>query len=242
MASVLSNLRCFRSLSSDVCDDIASQAKQQDLPAGSTIINESDREIDCFVVLDGRLAVSKSSLGGHELTVDLLYTGDFFGLGMALGWEVSPVRISAQVKSSIIWIPRDLIAVSFRTNFRFAQELLRDVFNRLDRSYESSKSLAHDNAISKVAHSLLVLAQQFEQSNCGCGYLSVCMTREQIADFIGCARETVTRVVQDLSKDKIVDLSTRGKIKIIDINALRLMSGWDIEFSRNADPKLNLNN
>lgn len=232
MRSKISNLRCFRSLPDNALDQIASRARLQELLPGTILINELDRGMECFIVLDGRLAVSKTSTAGNDLTVDLLYSGDFFGLGMALAWEASPVMISAQVKSRIVWISKFVITELVELYPHFAQDLLGDVFRRLERSYDASKSLAHDNSLSKVAHSLLVLAERFQESDCGCGYLSVCMTREQLSHYIGCARETVTRVIQDLSRRKIIDLSSRGRIKILDLNALKQCCGLGNGFNQ----------
>lgn len=48
------------------------------------------------------------------------------------------------------------------------------------------------------------------------------MTHEQIARYIGSAREVVSRMLKYFSQEGIVELG-RGSIKILDKNKLRLL-------------------
>lgn len=53
--------------------------------------------------------------------------------------------------------------------------------------------------------------------------LDVYLTHEVLGNIIGCSRVTVTRVLNELKSDGIIDTSNR-KIKILDIEALKALS------------------
>ena len=54
------------------------------------------------------------------------------------------------------------------------------------------------------------------------------MTREQLADCIGCATETVVRVTKAMERDKLLDLSKRGRISVLDSQGLRELAGAEL--------------
>jgi CRP/FNR family nitrogen fixation transcriptional regulator len=99
----------------------------------------------------------------------------------------------------------------FRVNF-FAHAM-----KNLARAQEHSLSLGRRNAVEKVAAFLIELFEKAPDAK----VITLAMTRQDIADYLGLTMETVSRTLSQLERDAFIELTTARQIRMKDRAALR---------------------
>jgi CRP/FNR family nitrogen fixation transcriptional regulator len=98
----------------------------------------------------------------------------------------------------------------FRVNF-FAHAM-----KNLARAQEHSLSLGRRNAVEKVAAFLIELFEKAPDAK----VITLAMTRQDIADYLGLTMETVSRTLSQLERDAFIELTTARQIRMKDRAAL----------------------
>ena len=152
-----------------------------------------------YIVLNGRIRISKFIPGVGEEALAVLDRGDFFG-EMSLFDEaprsasvkgLSQVRILALARNDFL----RLLARSPDLALSVIQELTR----RLRQVDEQASSLSFQRVKERTMGLLIRLAR--EEPNQGGRRKTQVLTHQQIADMIGTSRETVTRAIKGLKAD-----------------------------------------
>ena len=97
------------------------------------------------------------------------------------------------------------------------RELYRMAAHELAAAQQQFVLLGRKTASERLASFLLLLAERSELSNgTGAGMVRLPMSRSDIADYLGLTKETVSRVMSALKRDRIIRLETLEIIQILD--------------------------
>lgn len=214
----LESLPPFSDLGPDMLSAISSVSMVQTVKNYETIVHEGQERRTGFLVMDGRVAVYKTSTGGKELIVELLGPSDLFGLLAILEHAPFPFSARAHGLSRILLIPREVILFITDNFTEVSRELFQRVLERLRKAHDLSRALAHDKVEVRVASALLALRGTFAQQNDKVFELE--MTRQELGELTGTSPETVSRILNRMESDGIVDLSQAGKVLILGENEL----------------------
>lgn len=219
---VLRRVAPFDALSENVLLGIVKGCEIENVKGNTMIAFEGDNRNRGFVVVEGRVALVKSSATGKELIVELLAPGDPFSFFTILDSQQHANTVKAQVDSAILWVPKSKIMLALDSCPEAARILIRDVFERLRKAHDFSRALAHDLVEVRVASALSVLVPRFcspEESENGRSYV-INMTRQELAEMIGSTSETVIRATKAMERDGLLDLRVSGTIRILDREGL----------------------
>jgi CRP/FNR family nitrogen fixation transcriptional regulator len=101
------------------------------------------------------------------------------------------------------------------------ESLSRQLFSyatrSLARAQEHSLLLGRRSAVEKVAAFLIEWAEYAPESK----VISLAMTRQDIADYLGLSMETVSRTLSQLERDALIELPTARQIRMKNLIALR---------------------
>ena len=116
-------------------------------------------------------------------------------------------------------MPRESVKELFNKFPVFSSEVIEDAFSRLRGAHNVSRALAHDSVEIRVATALLALTPEiaidssdFEEE--------IIMTRQELADSVGSTLETAVRVTKNMERDGLIDVSQRGKIRVLKRDSL----------------------
>ncbi len=198
----ISSLRAipmFSGVSTEALESIASLLIERSFPKHKTIVEEGAPGDYMYIIVEGRVKVTKLSGDGREKILELLDVGDFFG-EMSLFDEaprsasvkgLSQVRILALARNDFL----GLLARSPDLALSVIQELTR----RLRQVDEQASSLSFQRVKERTVGLLVRLAR--EEPGQGARRKTPVLTHQQIADMIGTSRETVTRAIKGLKAD-----------------------------------------
>jgi CRP-like cAMP-binding protein len=219
----LSSHPYFSKIQSEKLNQLVEYSKVTSIKAGEYIISEGDRQsIYGYIVIDGTIAVTKSSSNGKELIVELLQAGDIFGLFVALAQDKVPSQLSTKglEKSLLMWIPLDQFTSLFSSNCSLLNTAVSHLLTSLQASYCLARGLAHDKVHVRIATILISLAIKHTRHSDGEACYVINLTRQQLADLTGTTQETAIRVTRAMEKSGIIDIRLPGIIRVKNLKLL----------------------
>ena len=123
--------------------------------------------------------------------------------------------------AQICTIPSETIFSFIGTNPSFSAAIIQMLCIEINRLTGSLTDLAQKSVRERLAGVILMLKDTFnvDENN----YIKISLTREELANLVGTATETIIRLLSEFNKDNIIELRGR-KIKILNIQSLVRMT------------------
>lgn len=177
-----------------------------------------------YWVLSGVALRCVNKSDGRRQVVDLLLPGDFFGL--STGNEYDYAVESAASGTVIAAYPRKQVEIQADANPQLARELRQITFDRLSRLQEQLLILGHVTAQGKVGAFLVAMANRLSSGHSD--YVTLPISRYDIADYLAISVETVSRALSDLKQRGLIRFTGTRIIQIIDRRALEDGEHYDV--------------
>ena len=198
---------------------LASRGRVRRFNAGTTIFHEGDPGDSIYVVVDGRIRMSRLSGSGTEATLALIGPGDCTGeLSLFDGRPRSATATAMQATRTFVVSRDDFVGwVQERPGASLA--LLETLSLRLRRTNEIVTDLVFLDLPHRLAKHLLTLAAAHSDGpNARRPRLQV--TQAELASMLGVSRESVNKQLNQFARDGWITIS-RGAVILDDAEALR---------------------
>lgn len=214
----------FSTLPSYELEALVGECRLTNFGLGEYITSEGDDELSGFMVMAGRVAMTKTSLSGKELVVELVGPGDIFGLFLAL--QRPPALLSARAQSAVkvVLIPFRTLMVVLNDHPDIYKEMVAQLLLSLHSSYRIARGLAHDRVETRIAAILSSMALKFPEAEVRNESCIIDITRQQLADLTGTSTETAIRITRELQRQGMIGMKHPGRIEILDFKALHLLA------------------
>lgn len=160
------------------------------------------------LVVKGRIRSARRADGGRELTLESFREGDLAVDGL-LEQPGLPTEWLASETSLLLFIPREDFLAQVRTIPEAALALARDLERRLGRSKTLASGLVLADVETRLYRALVDLARgEGEQTPEGT-VIARSPTQQELGNGIGACRETVSRIIAELSRQGMVALRGR---------------------------------
>jgi CRP/FNR family transcriptional regulator len=175
--------------------------------AGDLLFSEKQNSTGVFLVREGMVRLSMNSSGGKRLSLRVARAGEALGLGSAL--FSSKCETTAETLS-----PAKIIHISGAEFIEFLgrqPEVYRLVTEEISLQYAMACDQLRTVGLSssapeKLARLLLDLSENGQPTENGTSFRFI-LTHEQIGEFIGASRETVTRTLGSFKLRRLVDFN-----------------------------------
>ena len=178
----------FQSVPDRVLRRLSAAAHSREYAQGETICRPGDPARHLWILLSGRVGISRCTWKGARVGLELMLPGDAFGLPAVLSGAY-PNEIEATRDSVVAALPKpDVMAAIER-----CPELARDIllaFGKRMQFMESQLVLSREDAERRVIAALLYLCDRFGEK--------LPVTRAELGEMAGTTTETSIRVVQRL--------------------------------------------
>ncbi len=198
--SLLKFIPIFSELSENDFQKIARASSKQLYRKDNMILIEEEIGSTMFIILNGRVKISRISEDGREVILSILSEGDFFGEMSILDGETRSANVVTLEDSEILVIRREDFLQMLRDFPQIAINLLKELAHRLRRSDSQIKSLSLQNATGKVASTLLRIADDSGKIHLGQVEIPKLPPQQDLANMAGTSRETISRVIKSLSE------------------------------------------
>lgn len=211
--------RCFlcRHCLTEWKELVALKKKTNLFKKGRKIFNEGEPVEGIFFVNEGAVKVSKNWGEEKELILRFAKTGDVLGHRGFGGDLHYPISATALEDTKVCFIDNVFLTVSLTANANLTYEFMQLYAAELQRAERRMRDLAHMDVKGRIALALLDIHRVFGTGPDG--FMTVPITRQDIASYAGTTYETVFKFFTELTGKDV--LATAGKsIKINDRKAL----------------------
>jgi CRP/FNR family cyclic AMP-dependent transcriptional regulator len=191
-------------LGEKVVRDLASMGVIRRYPARAVLVTEGDLSDAMYVVVEGRVRVHSTNDDGRSVAYGDLGPGECFG-ELAMDGNPRAASVTTLQPTACAVVAgrhvREVIAASPEVGTFLMGMLIRKVRALTLRV----KSLSLDDAYSRL---VAFLADHVTLHD-GVGVLEQPLTHQAIADYVGCSREMVTRLLGDLTTGGYIEMRDR---------------------------------
>ncbi|MBT3209162.1 MAG: Crp/Fnr family transcriptional regulator [Bacteroidetes bacterium] len=208
----------FKNLTNDEFDIVTYKKSCSIYKKGKIIFRENYRTNGCYCVHSGVVKMYKSGVDGKEQIIRFAQKGDIIGFRSLLCNEVACTTAKIIEDATLCFIPAPTIFSLLKSNSAFSIELMKFSCKELGEANKYITDIAQKTVRERLAEVLLLLKKSFDLDDEKT--LQISLTREEIANIVGTATESVIRLLSEFKSDNLIELNGR-KIKIIDEKGLR---------------------
>ncbi len=207
----------FRHLGKDELDSLSYEKGCTFQKRGNIIFHEGNRINGCYCINKGIIKQYKTGIDGKEQIIRFAKRGDLIGYRSVLSSEVACNTAKVIEDSTMCYIPGNVLISMVKNNPNFAIELMQLACKELGEANNFITDIAQKTVRERLAEVLLLLKTKFELDREN--YLQISLTREELANIVGTATESVIRLLSEFRQDRLIELNGR-KIKILDQHGL----------------------
>jgi CRP-like cAMP-binding protein len=217
---ILAGMELFVDLPPAALIEIMACAHQRPLAKNETVFTQGQRAERCHALVTGRIRISQSGEDGAQLLVRFIGPGEMFGTVALFTDRAYPAEAVAMVDSTeISWTETALLDLIDR-HPRIALNIVGIVGARLREVQERLRELSTQRVESRIAHTLLRLAEQAGQADRDGTKIDFPLTRKDLAAMCGATLHTASRILRAWEKAALISTS-RQRITIRKPSALR---------------------
>src|SRR5512133_2996007 len=188
---------------------------------GDILYQEGNRISGFFCINSGIIKVFKTGFDGKEQIIRFAKQGDIIAYRSVLSNELACTSAKVIEDCQVCFIPSEILTSFIKTNPAYALELLKLACHELGEANSFITDIAQKTVRERLAEVLLLLFQEFGLDENK--FLNISLTREELANIVGTATESVIRLLSEFKSDRMVELNGR-KIKILNIKGLEKIS------------------
>jgi len=191
---------------------------------GTALVSEGDRPDRVLFLLDGRVRLSINSAAGKRLVLGIAEAGDILGVAAVVSGAPSEITAEAQCRCSIASLPRQNF-LDFLRRYPIASYAIgRQLGVEFKRACKELRTVSLSGTASmKLARLLVEWCAGGIETERGVR-IEGSLTNEEIGEYIGVGRETVSRTMTDFKNREL--LQKHGSTMFVtSMRALELYAG-----------------
>jgi len=204
----------FSDLDEKTLEQISKLGTRKPFKKEAVILFEHETGSALFVIIEGKVKVSRVSDDGKEVILTILGDSDFFGEMAILDGLARSANVTAMEDSEIFLIQRNDFLDLLHSHPEVSVALLQELTQRLRSADMKIKSLSLKDAEGKVATVILQLADDVGKIKQGTVEIEKLPFQHDLANMAGTSRETISRTLHSFAKKGFVELEG-SKLRII---------------------------
>ncbi len=217
---IIRQFNSLRAMSKEELKRVSDTKTTKIIRKGEAIFAEGDKLNGVFCVRDGVSKLSKLSANGKDQIVKLASKGEVMGQRSVIAEESSNLSAIAVSDMEVCFIPKEGIVDVLHQNPNFTVEVLRHMAHDLREADDVIVNMSQKTVKQRIAEAFLYLRENFGEDPDG--YLSITLSREDIANVVGTATESCIRIISEFKKNKYIKTSGK-RIAVVNEKSLRDM-------------------
>ena len=197
------------------------------LGAGQPLFHEGDPAMSVFTLTSGAIKLYKLLPDGRRQVTGFMHPGDFLGISVD---DEHAFTAEALEHSQLCSFPRSRFDNFVEENVEVERELYRLAAHELAAAQQQMVLLGRKTATERLASFFLALAERAERAIDGeIRFIRLPMSRSDIADYLGLTKETVSRVLALLKRQRLIRLDAIDRIEILDRASLEQVAAGNLD-------------
>jgi CRP-like cAMP-binding protein/ActR/RegA family two-component response regulator len=199
-------------------------AETQEIGKKMVLYQEGKRPKDLYFLKSGKIKAYRMNEDGKEYITNLYVPGDYIGYLPLLenkSYEDSAVVLE---DAEVALFPKEEFLDALYQDLEIATKFIKLIARSVQEKEERLLSLAYGSLRKRVAKGLLDIHAKFASPSpdgkTGSSRLPLSISRDDIAQYVGTATESLIRTLSDFKAEKLIDIQ-EGKIHITDVQKLQ---------------------
>lgn len=214
VSDYLSFVPIFSELDDLTLEKIVNIGTQKIFEKNEVILLEEDTGTALFIILKGKVKITRSSSDGREVILTILSDNDFFGEMAILDGLTRSATAIALETSELFHIQRNDFLNLLREHPEISIAMLRELTKRLRSADMKIKALSLKDAEGKVASVILQLADDIGKIQHGKVEIDKLPLQQDLANMAGTSRETISRTFHSFTKKGLIEMDG-NKLRIL---------------------------
>ncbi|WP_188463732.1 cyclic nucleotide-binding domain-containing protein [Marivirga lumbricoides] len=186
---------------------------------GQILFLEGTLPMGLFCISEGKVKIFKTDDSGREQIVRLAKEGDFLGYRALLSGENYNSSATILEEAKVCFIPKSSFKELIGKDTNFQNRLMQAVCHDLGIMEQKMADMANKTVRQRLATTLLMLKNSYGIDGDEKTEIDIALTREDLAQVVGTATETVIRLLSEFKKDNLIDIKGK-KIAVLDEEGL----------------------
>ena len=196
--------RMLERLSPKVRADFESLLHASSYLSNVIVFTEGEPATGIYVVLEGEVRVSISSADGKHLNLRIARKTDILGLSSVLAGGAYNVTAETLYPAKLAYVGRETL-LAFLARYPSAyQTVVEELSRKVTVACEQLRTVALSHSAPKKLARLLLEWSEGGKTMGNQSRIRFAFTHEQIGEFIGTSRETVTRTLASFKRRQLV--------------------------------------
>lgn len=207
----------FCSMTGDTLDQVDSTKSCSYFKKDQPLFIEGSLPRGVFCINDGKVKIYSRGEEGKEQIIHVATSGEIVGFRAMFSGEPYSVAANTLEESNICFISKSDFLNLVDTNTTLRNGILRELSKELADRAAFIKNMAQKSVRERLASSLLILDDIYAED-------FINLSREDLANFVGTATETLIRLLKDFKDEGLVKTHVR-KIEVLDKEGLLQIAG-----------------
>lgn len=190
---------------------------------GDVIFSEGGVPRGMYCIKKGVVKVSKMTSQGKEQIFFFSQPGDFLGYRSLIGEETYNASATALEDSNVCFIPKADFLEILHKNPAFFNKMIKKVCAQLGIMEQNLTIIAQKSVKERLATTLLMLKESYGMDGDQSTLIDIRLSREEIANVVGTATETVIRLLSSFKSDGLIDFDGK-KIRVLNEPELKRLA------------------
>jgi CRP-like cAMP-binding protein len=190
---------------------LAGSARVRSFEAGEVIIEQGDAT-SLALVIDGHVAVRRTTVDGREIIVRIVRRSGLAGILPLAARPASGTSVALTAGSVAMWQGDDVRSLALADS-GLAIDILDQVLGAFERIVSRLDGMLHQAAVRRVARVLVAHADLFFVE-------PPVLPRSALPDLVGTSREMTGRVLRALESRELVSRVGRNGLRLVDAAGL----------------------
>ena len=218
------NVPLFATLDKEAMHMLTSQMTHRTFKKGEILVHEGDPALGFTVIREGSTKAYKTTFDGREQILYIFPQNDYFGARFLFTEEKVPYSVEALEETKVCILSKIQFTHLLAEYSSIAMQIIEAMANRMSRLETAMQSMGGRNAELRIASFLLEFKDTYGRENDGYVEIDLPLSREGLANYLGLARETLSRKLTQLEDEGIIENIGTKMIRILDLKRLSELS------------------
>ncbi|WP_286231241.1 Crp/Fnr family transcriptional regulator [Neobacillus mesonae] len=188
---------------------------------GRFLFQEGMKADELYVIISGKIQISKITADGRELSLRICGENDICG-ELTLFTESPKYLLSAKVleEGEIAAIKKDVIESEIFQNSKLAYEFMKWMSDHFRKTQTKFRDLVLNGKRGALFSTLIRMTNSYGVYKGKSILIDLPLTNQELANFCGTSRESTNRILSELKRDNIISVK-KGKITVLDLQYLK---------------------
>jgi len=231
MNASLKNLHCAdcQAINGDTCligniekqwvDKLQERKHLNTFHKGSLIFHEGNYPVGLYAIFSGKVKIYKTAETGKDYILRLAKEGEILGYRSILTNQKYEVSAVALEDTHLCFIPAESFMTALKSSTKLSTGIIDLLANELKNTEDKLAEMVQKTVKERTAEMVLMLRRFYGLEENGVT-INATLAREELANLVGTATETLIRMLSEFKENKVLELKGK-KITILNLRLLQ---------------------